>query len=435
MGPVRVPGADRRRALALLGLTSTVGSAGLAAGGSAGALLGARLAGTDAAAGLPLGLLVLGSGASAMLVSRYSARIGRGRSLAAGYAVGAAGAVLVVLAAVAANLAVLLIGSILLGSANAAVFLTRYAAAEAAGEHARGRAVGLVFFATSVGAVAGPLLLGPSGRLAHTLGLPPLTGLYLIAAAAFALAAAALAVGAASAAGRAAGVGPPEHPGQADATAPPTRGELARGLRSAPAGLGLALLATANLVMVAFMAVAPVHLMGHGQALDRIGVVIALHVVGMFAPAPLSGWLADRTRPLAVAAIGCLLILLAGVGGSFIDQDSGRSITLLLAVLGIGWNFSVVGASTLIARSVPARLRVHVEGIGEVAMALAAAAGAPAAGLIIVFGGFTTLSLTATVVTVVALVASARHLHGRSVNAHDIGGRKCTSTTSIIRRG
>jgi MFS family permease len=405
MRPVRVPATDRRRALTLLGATSAVGSVGLAAGGTAGALLGAQLAGTEAAAGLPLGLLVLGSGASALLVSWYTTRIGRGWSLAAGYAVGAAGAVLVVLAAIATNLAALLAGSALLGGANAAVFLTRYAAAEVAGEHAKGRAVGLIFFATSVGAVAGPLLLAPSSRLADAFGFPALTGLYLIAAAAFA--AAALALGTASAAGRAVSIG---HPGQAEATAPPTRGDLANGLRAAPASLGLTLLATANFVMVAFMAITPVHLMGHGHALDGIGVVIALHLAGMFAPAPLSGWLADRTGPLAVATVGCLLILLSGVGGAVIDQNSGRSITFMLAVLGIGWNFSVVGASTLIARSVPAGLRVHVEGIGEVAMALAAAAGAPAAGLIIVFGGFTTLALTTTVVTALALVASARHL-------------------------
>src|SRR6266540_2164347 len=235
MSPGQVPGTDRRRVLTLLGATSAVGSIGLAAGGTAGALLGARLAGTEAAAGLPLGLLVLGSGAFALLV-------------------------------------------------------------------------------------------------------------------------------------------------------------------------------TANFVMVAVMAVAPVHLMSHGQALGGIGIVIALHVAGMFAPAPLSGWLADRTGPPAVATIGCLLILLAGVGGAVIDQNSGRSITLILAVLGIGWNFSVVGASTLIARSVPAGLRVHVEGIGEVAMALAAAIGAPAAGLIIVSGGFTALALTATVITALAVVASTRHL-------------------------
>lgn len=111
-----------------------MGSTGLAAGGTAGALLGVEITGTEAAAGLPLGLLVVGSAATALLISRRTGRAGRGRSLALGYTLGAIGAALVVIAAVASNLIALLAGSILLGAGNAAIFLTRYAAAEAGSE-------------------------------------------------------------------------------------------------------------------------------------------------------------------------------------------------------------------------------------------------------------------------------------------------------------
>jgi len=398
--------ADRRRALALLTGTSAVGSTGLAAGGTAGALLGAELAGTDAAAGLPLGLLVLGSAVSALLISWQTDRIGRGLSLAAGYAVGTAGAVLVVLAAITASLATLLVGSVLLGGANASVFLTRYAAADAAGEEARGRGVGLVFFSTAIGAVTGPLLLGPTGGLAHAIGLPTLTGLYLIATVAFAVSALVLR----KASRPPARAGDVEGALRAEATTAPTLGELTTGVRAAPASLGLALLAAANFVMVGVMAIAPVNLMGHGHSLDMIGTVIAFHVAGMFAPSPLSGWLADRTGPLAVATIGCLVIVLACIGGAVAGEQSARSMIVVLVTLGIGWNFSVVGASTLIAGSVPARLRVHVEGIGEFAMALAAGVAAPAAGVIIVLGGFTALSLTGTAIAAFAMAAGARYL-------------------------
>ena len=123
----------------MLAATSAAGSLGLAAGGTAGALLGAELTGTAAAAGLPLGLLVLGSAGSAVVISRRSSRVGRGRSLALGYVLGSAGAGLSVVAVVAGSLPLLLVASVLLGSANAAVFLTRYAAAEAGGEAAAGR--------------------------------------------------------------------------------------------------------------------------------------------------------------------------------------------------------------------------------------------------------------------------------------------------------
>jgi MFS family permease len=373
----------------VLAASSATGSIGLAAGGTAGALLGVELAGTDAAAGLPLGLLVLGSAGAALLISRQSNRGGRGRSLALGYVLGSAGAALSLLAAVARSLATLLVGSVLLGSANASVFLTRYAAAEAGGEAAGGRALGLVLFSTSVGAVASPLLLGPSGDLAQAAGLPRLGGIYVIAGLAFL--AAALTLGTAARP-------TPRH------AAAPTGRQLLDGALAVPARYGVALLAGANFVMVGVMAVAPVHLMAHGHDLEMVGTVISLHVAGMFAPSPISGWLADRVGPIAVAAIGCLFVLVAGVGGALGDPDSAGSTMLVLVVLGIGWNFGVVGGSTLIARSVNASLRVYVEGIGEVAMGVAAAVAAPLAGVTVALGGFSALSL---VVVIVAMVMAA----------------------------
>ena len=386
-----------RGALAVLAASSATGSMGLAAGGTAGALLGVELAGTEAAAGLPLGLLVLGSAGSALLISRQSNRVGRGWSLALGYALGSAGAALSVLAAVAGSLAVLLVGSVLLGSANASVFLTRYAAAEAGGEAAGGRALGLTLFSTSVGAVASPLLLGPSGDVAQAAGLPRLSGIYVIAGLAFL--AAALLLGAASRpTSRHAAVALLR---RAEAPAAPTWRQLLNGALAVPARYGVALLASANFVMVGVMAVAPVHLMAHGQDLEMVGTVISLHVAGMFAPSPISGWLADRIGPIAVAGMGCLFVLMAGVGGALGDPHSAGSTMLVLVILGIGWNFAVVGGSTLIARSVNASLRVYVEGIGEVAMGVAAAVAAPLAGVSIALGGFSALSL---VVVIVALV-------------------------------
>ena len=71
---------------------TAIGSTGLAAGGTAGALLGAQMTGTEAMAGLPLGLLVVGSAAAAILVSRTTSFMGWRRSLALGYVLGLLGA-------------------------------------------------------------------------------------------------------------------------------------------------------------------------------------------------------------------------------------------------------------------------------------------------------------------------------------------------------
>ncbi len=105
----------------MLVVATTIGSAGLAAGGTAGALIGVQLTGTEAAAGLPLGLLVVGQAAAAVLVSRRTIFVGRGRSLALGYVLGAVGAALVVFAASVPSLAALLAGSVVLGAGNTSV--------------------------------------------------------------------------------------------------------------------------------------------------------------------------------------------------------------------------------------------------------------------------------------------------------------------------
>jgi predicted MFS family arabinose efflux permease len=335
--------------------------------------------------------------------------MGRGLSLAVGYALGGAGAALVVAAAGASSLAALLVGSVMLGGANASIFLNRYAAAEVAPEQSRRRALGLVLFSTTIGAVTGPLLLGPSGGLAHVLGLPRLTGLYLIAFVAFSGSGLALATSFRSTAS----LGSLAALFRRETNRGPTLRELTKGMRSGTAPVGVGSLVIANFMMVALMGVAPVHLMTHGEELPTIGTAISLHVAGMFTPSALSGWLAVRLEAIRVIAIGCVVLLTSGLLGATVDTSHLPSMMVVLVILGIGWNFGVVGGSTLIASAVSADLRVHVEGIGEVVMALAAAAGAPIAGLMVTLGGFSTLSLSSALLVTCGFVASLHFLTRR----------------------
>jgi MFS family permease len=372
---------SRRAILSVLAGATAIGAVGLAAGGSAGALVAEDLTDNTALAGLPLGFLVAGSALSALAISRQTSRTGtRGSGLVLGYLVGTAGAVLVIVAAAAESFGLLLAGSIALGAANSAIFLTRYAAADLGGDAGRGRALGIVFFATALGAVVSPNLLGPSGDLAGALGLPRLSGLFLVAVAAFVAAGILIAA--------------LPHQSLSITRGPPvSRPELRAGLRGAH--VALLVLAGANLVMVAVMAIAPVHMTAHGHSLDVVGLVVGIHVFCMFAPSPLTGWLADRAGSVTVAALGAGLLIGAGAGGALLDLSHGFEMTAVLALLGLGWNAGVVGGSTMLAASVPGTLRPHAEGIGEVAMGVAAGAGAPIAGLVVAFGDFTALSIAA----------------------------------------
>jgi MFS family permease len=155
---------------------------------------------------------------------------------------------------------------------------------------------------------------------------------------------------------------------------------------------------------------------GQSYALEVTGIVVSLHVVGMFVPAPITGWLADRIGSMAVALTGLALLAVAGITGIFISQHSAFSISLMLLILpilGVGWNCGVVGGSVLLAAAVPTLLRPRVVGIGEVAMGVAAALSAPAAGAIAALGGIPALSGATVAITLLALAVvcqAMRHI-------------------------
>jgi MFS family permease len=391
----------QRRTIRVLVAAQLLGALGLAAGGTAGALLAEHLTGSAAAAGLPLSLLVLGSGVGAVAVARVMRGHGRRAGLAAAYLAGAVGAALAVVAAGWGSWPLLLAGSLLLGGGNAAVMLARYAAADLASH--RGRSISTVVTAASVGAVAGPNLLGPAGSLAEAVGLPAPTGLFLLAIPTFLGAALVLvaflrpdplqvARGGAPAAGQpAAGSG----------------SELAVLLGDRHIRLALLVLAIANLAMVGVMAVAPVHLHHHGAAMSTIGLIVSVHIAAMYLPSPVTGWLADRPGARVVAAMGALGLLAAGAVAAV--AGSGRvGVVVALLLLGVGWNAGLIGGSALLREApVSPALRTRAEGLGELGMGAAAAAGGSGAGLLLAGGGFGLLGLVAAAPCLLLLIVLA----------------------------
>jgi MFS family permease len=389
----------QRRTMRVLVVAQLLGALGLAAGGTAGGLLAEQVTGSAAAAGLPLSLLVLGSGIGAVAVARVMRDHGRRAGLAAAYLAGTVGAALTVAAAGWGSWPLLLTGSLLLGGGNTAVMLARYAAADLSGQ--RARSISTVVTAASVGAVAGPNLLGPAGPVAEAVGLPAPTGLYLLAVPAF-LGAALVLVAFLR----------PDPLQVAKATARPAaepatggRRELAVLLGDRHVGLALLVLASANLVMVGVMAVAPVHLHGHGAGMGAIGLIVGSHIGAMYLPSPVMGWLADTVGARVVAAVGALLLL--GAGTVAAAAGSGRvGIVVALLLLGVGWNAGLISGSALLrdARLSPS-LRTRAEGLGELGMGAAAAAGGSGAGLLLASGGLGLLGLAAAVPCLLLLVA------------------------------
>jgi len=150
--------------------------------------------------------------------------------------------------------------------------------------------------------------------------------------------------------------------------------------------VGLAVLALANLVMVSVMTMTPVHLHHIGSGLVVIGLAISLHIAGMLAPSPVSGWLTDRVgaSPTAAAA-GMMLIAAAALATA---ADSPPILAAAMVLLGVGWNLALLSGSALLTAGVSASQRPRREGWGEVAMGIAAAGGGVAAGPVMASDGY-----------------------------------------------
>ncbi len=394
--PSGAPQRVRRRLVAVLVATQVLSGLGQS-GAVAGALLAYDLTGSDAAASLPLALIVLGATALALPVGVLSGHYGRRLGLTVALTAGGVGAAGTVTAGLLHQFGLLLVASVLFGAGNTAVMLARYAAADLVPPARRGRAISLVVGATTVGAVAAPNLLPSAGHLAGRLGLPPLTGLYLVSTVAYLLAAVLLLA-----------LLRPEPRSLAVATGGPRETTLRPSIRhlldSSAARAGLTAMVTANFVMVAVMSMAPVHLRQHDHSLSLVGLVVSLHVAGMFAPAPLTGWLTDRIGPLPVAIAGALTLL----GSSALvatDGLCGFVMPVGLVLLGVGWNANLIAGSALLAAAVPVAHRPWAEGAGEVGMGAVAIGGTAIAGPVVGLLNYPSLAVTGAVVAAVMVLA------------------------------
>ncbi len=341
---------------------------------------------------------IVGTGVGALALTRLTARRGRGRALAVGYLVGAVGAVVATGGAVTDDVAALLIGMLLLGLGNAAAQLSRYAAAELHTEDRRGRAIGAVVWAGAVGAVGGPLLLGATGALAVRFGWVPAAGPFLLAVAVTTLAA----------------VVSRRLPSGSRAV-PAAPAPLWTLLRRPAVRSAFAVLATAQVVMVAVMTAAPVEMHQHGQGLGAVGLVLSAHTLGMFALSPLTGRLVDRlgARPVLVAGLAALAVA-AGATSAGPTDTAFRAAALSL--LGYGWNLCFVGGSTALAETVPVAERARVEGTVDAAVwGLAAVAGLLST-VVLALGGYAVLTAAAGLLVLVpaaTLLSASRPLTAR----------------------
>jgi MFS family permease len=313
----------------------------------------------------------------------------------------------VVIAALHAALPLLFLGYFLFGGATAANLQARYTAVDLAPAPLRGRHLSLIVWATTIGAVAGPPLAAPAGTALAPFGIPTLAAPYLISAIMFVITGIALLAllrpDPALVAGTAGG------DGQQRRLRDGWRVIRTRG----PAILGLTAVAVGHVVMVGIMSMTPVHIRsaGHDAAhtLRIVGVVISVHIAGMYAFAPLIGWLTDRVgrRPVIVAGIVLLLTACALAGGAGYDNVR---LGAGLFTVGLGWSCTMVAGSTLLTDTVPLELRASAQGLSDLIMGLAGASAGALAGVVVSAWEYSGLAWVAAIATLplILLVASQR---------------------------
>ena len=389
----------QKRTLVVVVVSQVLGGTGLAAGITVGALLALEMLGGDSLSGLPTALFTLGSALAAFLVGRITQRAGRRRGLGLGFSAGAIGAIGVVVAAATDSVPLLFVALFVYGAGTATNLQARYAGTDLALPTQRGTAVSVAMVSTTLGAVAGPNLVEPSGHIATALGIPPLAGPFLLAAVAYLAAGAAL-----FALLRPDPFLVAQHLRQ---NAPkPAQRAGASGAAPKP-GAGVAVGATVTVLtqiaMIAIMTMTPVHMRAHGHGLGEVGLVIGIHVGAMYLPSLVTGVLVDKIGRVPMAIASGVTLMLAGVTAALAPADSLGVLVLALALLGLGWNFGLISGTALVVDATVPETRARTQGSIDVLIALGGAGGGAMSGVVMAGTSYAALSLAGGVLSLLLI--------------------------------
>jgi predicted MFS family arabinose efflux permease len=161
-------------------------------------------------------------------------------------------------------------------------------------------------------------------------------------------------------------------------------------------GAAVAGYAGMNLIMTA----TPPAMLAHGHSFSAAATVIQWHILGMFGPAFVTGSLIARLGAARVIAVGAALIV-ACVAINLAGRDAAH-FTAALVLLGIGWNFMFVSATSLVAAAHTGSDKAKVQGVNDFVVFSAVALSSLSSGAL-----ESTLGWTAVNLAVVAPVAAA----------------------------
>ena len=393
----------QKRTLRVLIAGQIAGSAALSAAVTVGAFVVQDILGQKTPwGGIASATVTIGTAFMAQLLSRLMLRQGRRRGLMLGYALALVGGLIAGVGVERQSLAIFLFGLFLFGNGQSANLLSRYAATDLAQAENRGAAMSRILFASTFGAVFGPILIRPAEHLGQSLfgwnlytGPWVFSGLFFITSfinAALRLKPDPLVVSGGIALRKSASSSvsqdKPLSVFQFLSGSPKTR-------------LAFYAMVISHVTMVAVMTMTPVHLREHGHETVS-AYIISLHIAGMYAFSPLVGRFSDRHGRLNTLLVGCLILMLSTIMSALAGSNPAVFFPSLW-LLGVGWSFGLIGSSSLLVDSVPIDYRVKVQGSADVAMSLFGGVAGFSSGFIRKAWGFPWLSMLGTIIVLFLL--------------------------------
>jgi MFS family permease len=393
---------NARKITAILFTQQSLASVGFIAASTLNAIVGKELSQRSDWAGVPSAIYLLGGALAAFGWGYVFDAIGRRGGLVSGLILGVIGSGVAFFAITQSSFPIFLFGMILMGIANAAVALGRFAAAEVNLPENRGRAISYVVLGGTVGSVVGPFVAGPAGALVKTFAFSELAGAYLVSMLLFAIGAVVVFIG----------LRPdPREIGKEVAQKFPAAGPASLEARSVvqifrqPAALvALLSIVLGQMVMVLVMVITSLHMRDNHHMLSDISIVVSSHTFGMYAFSIISGRLLDQWGRGPVIMVGSFTLVIACIAATLSPDVLPLGIALFL--LGLGWNFCYVGGSTLLADQLSPVERARTQGFNDLLVGLASAAGSLGSGFIFAMLGYNTMAWIAAGIAILPLFAA-----------------------------
>jgi MFS family permease len=374
-------------------------STGFLASATVTSIVGAELSGRPEWAGLPSAVYQLGVAAASFIIGHLMDSLGRRGALTAGFAVGAVGAAIAGWAIAARTFAGFLVGLTLMGPANAAAALSRFVAAEVHPPQERGRAIANVVIGGTAGTLLWPILSVTLGPWLARVGGSDLTWPYLVSMTLLALTSLVITVLLRPDPGEIARAIVQGDRTDGGSIVEPRTIKLSHILRRPGVVVAMASMMTGHAVMVMVMVITSLHMRNHDHSVPAISFTISLHVLGMFAFSILSGRLVDKFGRARVISAGGIVLILACVVAPLSPKFV--PITFGLFLLGLGWNFCFVGASSLLSDLLSPDERARTQGFNDLLMGLVAASGSFLSGHVFAAVGYGTMGAISAGVSVI----------------------------------